>query len=251
MLALLAPAKTIDASPSPIPPTAPVFLDDARALTVALRGLDPRRRARLWGLKGAKLREADAALARFTGALERSIPAAHAFAGEVFRAFGGRALSSEALAWAQDRVGVLSGLYGLLRPLDGIEPHRLEMSARLPTPRGHNLYAHWGERITLQVNALTRGHADRACVDLSSQEYAKVLWPRSLEGPLVECVFESLEGGAPRVIPTHARRARGLMARFVVETRAETVDALRAFDSEGYAFAPARSSEARLVFTRA
>lgn len=250
MLALLAPAKTLDLTASELTPTRPFFAPDAAELTRALAALPAGRLARVLKLRGAKADQARRWIEDFDSDVDAAVPAAHAFAGEVFRAFDGRSLSEADLVWAQDRVAILSALYGLLRPLDGIVAHRLEMSARLPTARGHNLYAFWGERITERINALTEAQADRSVVDLASQEYAKVLWPRSLAGPLIEVVFESEGGGAPRVIPTHARRARGLMARFVVEERIERVSGLRGFSREGYTYRPEASSPRRLTFRR-
>lgn len=253
MLAVLAPSKTLDTSASDLgalAPTEPAFAADAALIVQTLKRVPPRALARKMKLKPSKAKEITAWLDAFHGA--RPTPAAHAYAGEVFRAFDGRSLPADDLLWAQDRVAVLSGLYGLLRPLDGIAEHRLEMSARVATPRGHNLYAFWGERITARINALTEGHVDRAVIDLASQEYTKALWPRSLAGDLLEVVFENWKDSArtPNVISTPSRHARGLMARFVVDRRVERREGLKAFDVGGYAFVPERSTGRRLVFGR-
>lgn len=250
---MLAPSKTLDLTPSDLGalrPTEPAFAEDAALLVEALKREDPRALARRMKLKPNKAKEIRAWLEAF--ATGHPVAAAHAYAGEVFRAFGGRRLPTDDLLWAQDRVGVLSGLYGLLRPLDGVVAHRLEMSARVATPRGHNLYAFWGERLTRRINALTAEHEDRALVDLASQEYVKALWPRSLEGDLLEVVFENWKDAArtPNVISTPSRHARGLMARFLVEQRIVRRAQLQAFDAEGYAFVPERSTPKRLVFGR-
>ena len=127
------------------------------------------------------------------------------------------------------------------------------MATRLPTPRGHNLYAFWGARITERIDALVAGHADHSVVDLSSQEYVKVVWPRSLSGRLLTVVFETWKDAAsrtPHPVPTHARHARGLMARFVVEHRIERAADLRAFDLDGWRFVPERSDDAKYLFGR-
>lgn len=254
MLILLAPAKTLDFTPAPVSvePTRPWFEDDAVELVRALRGLGPARLQRLMKLSAAQAKTALAELEAFDPSAPIGLPAAQAFAGEVYRALRGRELDAAALAWAQDRVAILSALYGLLRPLDRVQPHRLEMATRLPTPRGHNLYAYWGVRVTDRVNAMTAGHADRSVIDLASQELTKVLWPRSLAGPLVEVVFENWKDAArtPHTIPTPSRHARGLLARFVVDHRLERARDLTAFDREGYAYQPDRSSRDRLVFGR-
>ena len=252
MFAVLAPAKSLDFTPpsAALASTTPRFADDAATLAGALAQLTPGRIARLMKVSASVAKETRAAMAGFAASARG--PAAVTFAGEVYRGFDARSLAPADLEWAQDRVGILSGLYGMLRPLDAIGPHRLEMSARLATPGAHNLYAFWGERITQQINALTEGHADRSCLDLSSQENTKVLWPRSLAGPLVTVTFETWKDAArtPNQIPTHSRRARGAMARFVVERRIERVAQLDAFDADGYRLVPERSTACERVFGR-
>lgn len=253
MLCLLAPAKTLDLSPAPAPvePTRPWFEADADELWRTLSALPPARLQRLMKLSPAKAREATRELASYVPGAP-GVAAAHAYAGEVYRGLRGRDLGADELAWAQDRIAVLSGFYGLLRPLDGIQAHRLEMAARLPTSRGHNLYAFWGARITERIGQLLEGHGDRTTVDLASQEYLKAVWPRALPGRLLTVVFESWKDAArtPHPVPTHARHARGLMARFVVEHRIERAADLRAFALDGWAFVPDRSDDGRYVFGR-
>ncbi|MCB9595743.1 MAG: peroxide stress protein YaaA [Sandaracinaceae bacterium] len=254
MLALLAPAKTLDFTPPPIEveATRPCFEQDAAQIRRALLALSAARLGRLMKLSPTRAKATLAELKAFDPTAPGGLPAALAFSGEVYRGLRARELPTADLRWAQDRVGILSGLYGLLRPLDAVHPHRLEMATRVATPRGHNLYAHWGGRVTEQVNALVEGHADPTVVDLSSQEYVKVLWPRSLRGRLLSVVFENWKDAArtPHPVPTLSRRARGLMARFVVERRIERAEELRGFAEEGYAFQPDRSSAERYVFGR-
>lgn len=254
MLALLAPSKTLDFSAPPvvIEATRCAFEGDAVEISAAVAGLPARKAQRAMKLSARRAGEVQRAARRFDPDAPGGLAAALAFGGEVYRGLRARELSADDLRWAQDRVAILSGLYGLLRPLDRVHPHRLEMAARIPTPRGHNLYAHWGERITRAIDARVAGHADPSVIDLASDEYTKVVWPRSLSAPWIEVVFESWNDAAraPRFVPTHSRRARGAMARFFIERRCESVDALRGFDADGYRLVPERSSAGRLVFGR-
>jgi len=254
VLALLAPAKTLDfrRPPLDVVETRPVFADDAAQISAAVAALPAAKAHRAMKLSRARAEEVQEAARRFDVDDPGGLAAALAFGGEVYRGLRARELSAEDLRWAQDRLAILSGLYGVLRPLDRIQPHRLEMAARIPTARGHNLYAHWGERVTREVDARVEGHADPSVIDLASDEYTKVIWPRSLSAPWVEVVFESYKDAArtPNVVPTHSRRARGAMARWIVERRCQTVASLRGFDADGYRLVADRSSERRLVFGR-
>jgi len=254
VLALLAPAKTLDFSAPEVSVRAsrPVFEADAVEISAAVAALPLGKARRAMKLSAARAKEVQRAARAFDPDAPGGLAAALAFAGEVYRGLRARELSAADLAWAHDRVAILSGLYGLLRPLDRVHPHRLEMSARIPTPRGHNLYAHWGDRITRAIDRTVEGHADPSVIDLASDENTKVIWPRSLAAPWVEVIFESWKDAArtPNVVPTHSRRARGAMARFVIERRCESVDDLRGFDSDGYRLVPERSTARRLVFGR-
>ncbi|MGE0788036.1 MAG: YaaA family protein [Sandaracinaceae bacterium] len=252
MYAVLAPAKTLDLSPSPIAPRAPRFLDEAAQIVDALRSLDDRAFARVMDLGADRAAALRTELDAFDVSLDAAVPAVHAFAGAVYRGLLGRTLDADALLWADDRVGIVSAVYGILRPLDGVKAHRLEMSARLAVGGARNLYAFWGAKITEAIAEATASHADRSVIDLASEEYTRVLWPRALGGPLVDCAFESWsrEAPTPRMIPTHARRARGLMARFLIDERLERPSELREFDADGYMFVPERSTPSRMVFAR-
>ena len=252
MLAVLAPAKTLDFSAPPfaVETSAPVFEDDARALVRALSSLAPKRLARLMKLSSSQARAVRAQLEGFESA--PTGPAALTFSGEVFRGLDARSLDADALRFGQSHLSILSALYGALRPLDRIAPHRLEMSARVATERGHNLYAFWGERVTLRLREQLADHADRTLVDLASQEYTKVLWPRSLGARIVTCRFESYKDAArtPNLVPTHSRNARGAMARYLLERRAQRAEELQGFDRDGYRFVPERSDATTWVFGR-
>jgi cytoplasmic iron level regulating protein YaaA (DUF328/UPF0246 family) len=147
-------------------------------------------------------------------------------------------------------VRILSGLYGLLRPLDRLQPYRLEMGRPLDNPRGDTLYAFWGDRIARTLQSEVAGQPVAVVVNLASQEYFKAARRPALTAPVVDCVFEDDQGKGPKVISFFAKRARGLMARWIVRQRVDHPDDLRAFDAEGYRWQPEASNERRFVFRR-
>ena len=159
-------------------------------------------------------------------------------------------MDAAALAWTQAHVRILSGLYGLLRPLDRIQPYRLEMGTRLKTRRGANLYDFWGDRLSKQLNADAEGHADPTLVNLASQEYFGAVDARALKLPLVTCHFREAREGGSKIISFFAKRARGTMARFAADARLETAADLKAFDRDGYRFDKASSTETDWIFIR-
>jgi cytoplasmic iron level regulating protein YaaA (DUF328/UPF0246 family) len=146
---------------------------------------------------------------------------------------------------------VLSGLYGLLRPLDLLQPYRLEMGTRFANARGRDLYAFWGERITAALNAqLKKQRGARVLINCASEEYFKSVKPKLLDAPVISPVFEDWKGGRYKIISFHAKRARGMMARYAVENRIDEPEALKAFDYEGYAFDRKASNDGTYVFRR-
>ena len=274
MLLLLSPAKTLDYE-RPLPrglrqrATDPLFLPQAAELIDRLKTLAPAEVAQLMGLSNAL---AALNVARF-GAWQpvhddhNSRPALLTFNGDVYEGLEARSLKAADLRWAQDHLVILSGLYGVLRPLDRLQPYRLEMGTGLVNARGGNLYAHWGDTVAQYLNERLAGDRHPVLINLASQEYFKVARRPALGARVVDCVFEdwhadvgagadanagggSAAGGQFKVIGFYAKRARGLMARFAIEQRARSVKALQAFDAEGYAFESALSSADRLVFRR-
>lgn len=258
MLFLLSPAKTLDYE-RPVPPelarraTRPRYVDEAAALIDVLRGYTPAGIASLMALSDplAQLNVGRYAAwsTRFTAANSR--PAALAFDGDVYEGLQAATLADADWAWAQRHVVILSGLYGLLRPLDKLQPYRLEMGTKLPTPGGaKDLYGYWGDTLAEALNELQAGQKSPIVVNLASQEYSRAALRPALRARVVECVFEQWHGGQWKVISFFAKRARGLMARHAIEQRASTVKALRVFDADGYAFDAAASAPDRLVFRR-
>jgi cytoplasmic iron level regulating protein YaaA (DUF328/UPF0246 family) len=185
-----------------------------------------------------------------------SRPALFAFNGDVYDGLRARSLSADELAWAQDHVCLLSGLYGVLRPLDKLQPYRLEMGTSLQTERGGSLYAWWGDTVARHLNAMQRGVPEPVVVNLASQEYFRVTQARDAKGRpvlkarVVECVFEDWKNGEWKVISFFAKRARGAMARHAIHHRIATPAGLESFAEDGYRFAPSASEPDRLVFRR-
>jgi cytoplasmic iron level regulating protein YaaA (DUF328/UPF0246 family) len=254
MLFLLSPAKSLDYD-TPLqgqPHTAPLFVKQSKALIDVLRTQSPQQIAELMSLSD-KLSQLNVAryLAWSTRATEKNArQAALAFNGDVYGGLDARTLSADDLAWAQDHICMLSGLYGVLRPLDLMQPYRLEMGTRLPNPGGKDLYAFWGSQISDYLNKRLKTDISPVVINLASQEYFKAVDTRALKSKVVECVFEEHKAGQYKVVSFFAKRARGLMARYATLHRLETPDQMRAFAVEGYAWNAKASEAGRLVFRR-
>ena len=258
MLFVLSPAKSLDYD-TPLPALAhsqPLFAAESAQLIEALQKLTPQALASLMGIsdKLAALNVGRYAAWQRKATATQARQAVLAFDGDVYTGLDAKTLTAQQLDWAQQHLCILSGLYGVLRPLDLMQPHRLEMGTALPTARGKNLYAFWGSRIAQYINqrldaAEKESHA-RVLVNLASQEYFKSIDRQSLRARVVDCVFEDYKAGAYKIISFHAKRARGLMMRYAIEHRAQSVTALTGFDSAGYVYAPTASSPERLVFRR-
>lgn len=252
MLFVISPAKTLDFSPAPgVPATRPEFLRDSSELARVARKLT---RADLMELMHISEKLADLNVARFKEldltCDEGGVQAALAFAGDVYEGLRARELGGPALDYAQAHLRILSGLYGLLRPLDCIQPYRLEMGVGLRTRRGANLYDFWGDRIAKALRKAAADHADPTLVNLASQEYFGAVDARALKLPVLNISFKDERDGRARVLAFFAKRARGEMARFAIDVRAERPDELKAFDRMGYRFRPDLSAPGDWVFAR-
>ena len=253
MLFALSPAKTLDFSPAPegLAASRPTMSARTTELARSTRALKAADLKRLMGISDTL---ADLNVQRFKGfkprAHETGVQAALAFAGDVYKGLDARSLSADDLSWAQERLRILSGLYGVLRPLDRIQPYRLEMGVKLATDRGDDLYAFWGGDIAKSLNLASRGMADPTLVNLASEEYFHAVDRKALKIPVVACIFKEEVAGALKVVSFYAKHARGQMARFAVEARAERVDDLKRFEGGDYRFREELSSPADLVFTR-
>jgi cytoplasmic iron level regulating protein YaaA (DUF328/UPF0246 family) len=255
MLIVLSPAKTLDYT-SPIPAVTasrPEFGADAKRLVERLRELSPAEVAQLMDLSDAL-----AALNVGRYAAWRARPAAAdvrasmlAFDGDVYDGLGARGLAPDALDWAQRHVRILSGLYGVLRPLDAMQPYRLEMGTRLANERGRDLYAFWGDRPAKSLSRALAESGSRTLVNLASEEYFRAVDTKALRAPVVQPVFQERRGNAWKVISFNAKRARGAMTRFAIDHRIEDVEGLKGFAADGWAFEPSASDERTWVFRRA
>ncbi|MBP6894583.1 MAG: peroxide stress protein YaaA [Pseudacidovorax sp.] len=258
MLFLLSPAKSLDYEapvPEDLPATQPVF-EGARGPAAELIGLlrqkSPLQVAELMHLsdKLAALNAARYEAWAPKGTAKNARQAALAFDGDVYGGLDARSLSAAQLDWAQEHVVILSGLYGVLRPLDRLQPYRLEMGTALANPKGKDLYAFWGDRIALWLNERLAADRTPVVINLASQEYFKAVDQKALKARVVECVFQERKGADYKIVSFYAKRARGLMARWAILHKAGTPRRLEAFDLEGYAFAPEVSQPDRLVFRR-
>jgi cytoplasmic iron level regulating protein YaaA (DUF328/UPF0246 family) len=168
----------------------------------------------------------------------------------VYEGLQAKTLDTKAMDWLQAHVCILSGLYGVLRPLDYMQPYRLEMGTQLANAHGKNLYAFWGAQIAEHLNGKLQKDRSPVVVNLASVEYFKAVDLKALKARVVDCVFEDYKGGKYKIISFHAKRARGLMARFAATHALKKPEQLQAFDAEGYAFDAAASAPDRLVFRR-
>ena len=254
MLFLLSPAKSLDyeSAPTTDKHTLPLFVEEAASLIEVLRPYSPAQIASLMDLSDALSQLNVARYAawspEFTSA--NSKQAILAFNGDVYEGLDAGSLKQGDLDWAQGHIRMLSGLYGILRPLDWMQPYRLEMGTKLPNPRGKDLYAWWGDTLAEYLDRELAEQGDDVIINLASQEYFKSVKRKALKARVVECVFEDWKGGAWKVISFHAKRARGLMARHAILRKAKKVDDLRGFNAEGYEIDEQASTADRLVFRR-
>ncbi|BCA57816.1 peroxide stress protein YaaA [Sphingomonas sp. HMP6] len=250
MIALLSPAKTLDYErPLPaIAATVPRFADTADALAKSAANLTQKRLSTLMHISPALAKLNADRFAGFADALAR--PALFAFAGDVYTGFEARTLDEPAIAFAQDHVRMLSGLYGLLRPLDAMKPYRLEMGTRW-APRRKSLYEFWGDRIAAAVRADVAADGSGAVLNLASQEYFAAVLGKLDGVRVIDVDFREPGPDGPRFVSFNAKRARGMMARWLCEHRITDIEDMKGFDSDGYRFDAAESEPDRWRFTRA
>ncbi|MDR6857942.1 peroxide stress protein YaaA [Variovorax guangxiensis] len=258
MLFLLSPAKSLDYEtpvPDTLPATQPHFegpRGPSAELIKILREKSPQQIAELMRLsdKLSALNVARYGAWASKGTVGNAKQAALAFDGDVYGGLDAKTLSPGQLGWAQERICILSGLYGVLRPLDRLQPYRLEMGTQLANRHGKDLYAFWNSRIAEYLNQRLAADRTPVVINLASQEYFRSVDLSVLKARVVECVFEEWKNGKYKVISFFAKRARGLMARWAVLHKASTPRALEKFDLEGYVFDAKASAPERFVFRR-
>ncbi len=256
MLMIISPAKTLDLT-HPYPPNlqhqAPALLEHAAQLVDILKNKSPVELAQLMSISD-KLAVLNAG--RFSSwaqpfNAENARPALFTFMGDVYEGIDAAHLAPEALARADRQLRILSGLYGVLAPMDWMQPYRLEMGTRLSNHRGPNLYTFWGDLITEQLNLALEQYAHPCLINLASEEYFKAVNPKKLRSQIITPVFQESKGEGYKVISFHAKRARGLMVRYALENGLKHAEDLKSFDLEGYCFTPEASQETVWIFRRA
>lgn len=254
MLVILSPAKTLD-----IETKAPVtqytqapLLSESRSLINICASLSPQDISALMKVsdKIAALNVARFGCWSLPFSLDNAKQALFTFKGDVYTGLQAETLSQEAIEYAQNHLVILSGLYGLLRPLDLMQAYRLEMGTRLENDRGINLYQFWGNLITLQLNERMKASEDKLLVNLASNEYFKAIKKKELDATIITPVFKDQKNGQYKVISFYAKKARGLMARYIIEEQITSAEQLKGFNSHGYYFKEAESTENELVFYR-
>lgn len=252
MLTVLSPAKALDMEPVGHDVTEPVFRDDANRLAKTARNLPMKDLKKLMHLSDnlAKLNRD-----RYRDFLEeptedRLKPAVFAYNGDTYQGLEARTMSEDALRYAQDHLRILSGLYGLLRPFDAIQAHRLEMGSRLKTRRGKSLYDYWGDQIAKELSTQAEAQGTDTLINCASVEYFTAANTDKLRLRVITPVFLEDKGGAPKIVSFFAKRARGSMARFIMENRIETPDGIKGFDYGGYRYDPELSDGDNLAFVR-
>jgi hypothetical protein len=252
MLMVISPAKSLDFSAAPpgVGATTPVMAEDVAELAKVTRKLRRIDLKRLMSISDKLALLNHERFQAFDPESEDGLQAALAFNGDVYTGLQARSLDKGGMAYAQDHLRILSGLYGVLRPLDVIQPYRLEMGIRLKTRRGPSLYAFWGDRIARALNLAAEGQKDPTLVNLASQEYFGGVDRKALTIPSVTCTFKERRGNELKPISFYAKKARGLMARYAIDQRLDRAVGLKDFKLEGYGFEPALSTGEEWIFTR-
>lgn len=253
MLVVVSPAKRLDWSEaSGSDATAPAFQEDAVYLAGRAAKLSKPQLRKLMSISEdlARLNQARFRAFEEAPAAEDVRPAMHAFAGDTYQGLEAGTLDGDAVRYAQDHLRILSGLYGLLRPCDGIQPYRLEMGSKLKTRKGGSLYAYWGARLADALRAQADATGSRVLVNCASQEYFGAVDTGALGLDVVTPVFMEDRPGGPKIVNFYAKKARGAMARFIVENRLRDPSTLADFDTGGYAHDPSRSTPQAPVFLR-
>ncbi len=254
MLMVISPAKTLDYDTAPVISdyTEPRFVEHSQALIKILRDKSVQDIAELMSLSD-KLAALN--VARYGSWHPQSTPenakqALLAFKGDVYTGLNAEDFEAEDFAFAQRHLRMLSGLYGLLRPLDLMQPYRLEMGTRLANPQGKDLYAFWGDQISEWLNQDLAEQGDQVLLNLASQEYFGAVKPKALNARVINTEFRDQKNGQYKIISFYAKKARGLMARYVIKERLTDPQALKDFNLDGYYYDPASSSDDKLVFLR-
>lgn len=255
LFAILSPAKTLDmeadATTCGVAATKPRLTSQTKVLAKELRDYSPKRLESLMSVS-TKLAQLNAERWKAFGARSNTRgSAAICFRGDVYQGLEAWTMKPASFKWAQERLRILSGLYGILRPLDVIQPYRLEMGTKLKTNEGSNLYTFWGNQIAKILRKDINDAKAKALVNLASDEYSKAAHLNELDVPVIDVKFLQIDKGKAKFMSFYAKRSRGLMARWMADTRPKSVEELASFDVEGYSLRKSESTDNTLVFTRA
>ncbi|MDF3415255.1 peroxide stress protein YaaA [Sulfitobacter sp. M57] len=254
MLVVISPAKRLDWDVRDVDVTQPDFQEDAVRLATTARNLTLGKLKDLMHLSDDLARLNRDRFQAFEAAPAPDVtrPAALAFAGDTYQGLEAGSLDSEELAWAQEHLRILSGLYGVLRPLDAIQPYRLEMGSKLKTRRGANLYDYWGDTLSRALNAQGAAVGSDVLINCASQEYFGAVAPKALKLRIITPQFmeDKGDGKGPKIVSFFAKKARGAMARFVIQKRLTDAEAIKDFDIGGYAYQADLSTPQKPVFLR-
>ncbi|MBO9412042.1 MULTISPECIES: peroxide stress protein YaaA [unclassified Ruegeria] len=252
MLVVISPAKRLDWAERDVTVTQPDFQDDAIRLSKTARNLTLGDLKKLMDLSDDLARLNRDRYRAFSDAPEADLtrPAALAFAGDTYQGLEAASLDADEMAWAQDHLRILSGLYGVLRPLDAIQPYRLEMGSKLKTRRGKNLYEYWRDQLSKALNTQGAQIGSDVLVNCASQEYFGAVDLKALNLRVITPVFMEDKAGTPKIVSFFAKKARGAMARYIIQRRLTDPKGLLDFDTGGYEYRPDLSSEDKPVFVR-
>lgn len=253
MLVVVSPAKRLNWNTVDGKTTTPAFSDEALKLVKTARNLTLGDLQKLMSLSPdlAKLNRDRFKAYETDPDAYATRPAVRAFAGDTFIGLEAASLEQEEVAWAQDHLRILSGLYGVLRPMDAIQPYRLEMGSRLKTRRGKNLYEFWRDSIAKNLNAQAAELGTDILVNCASQEYFGAVDPKALKLRVITPVFMEEKNGEAKIVSFFAKKARGSMARYMIQRRLTDPEGLKDFDLGGYAYQPEKSEGDQMVFLRA
>ena len=254
MLTLLSPAKKLNMAPveTGVPITQPRLRDDTHELAIVAKTQTADDLKRLMHISDnlATMNFQRFQAFNLDNKSNSAKPAGLAFDGDVYWGLEADSLSEDTLSYAQDHLRILSGLYGVLRPMDAIQPYRLEMGTKMVNGRGKSLYDFWGARIADRLNADLTDHADTTVVNLASNEYFKAVDADALGQTVIGAKFLNVKDGEARSLMYYAKHARGTMARWIMENRLDRADGLKDFNADGYALDAAASTKNELVFSR-
>ncbi|MCD6035264.1 MAG: hypothetical protein K0R63_1005 [Rickettsiales bacterium] len=254
MLLIISPSKKLDtASPSPIiEATMPTYIEEATQLAGKLKGFSEKKLAELMHVSPAIAKLNKGRYQEFSPPFsnDNAKQALLTFKGDVYANIDTASFTKDDFLYAQQHLRILSGLFGVLRPLDLIQPYRLDMGTPLPTPKGKNLYTFWGEKITCKLNEALKTSGSDLLLNLASQEYFASLQPKRVNGKVITVSFKEHRNGKFQTIGLLAKRARGMMTDYIIRNRIDSLDAILRFDRGGYHFNQSLSSGHEIVFSR-